>query len=119
MREAQNESIREAVTPFERLREPRKLSTSPAQIKFVKSERNKSPSWSQTNALHNTFMHPSRHKRKEKEPDKFDSKNVAWQDYLVHFGQASDWNNLSYEEKSQQLVMSLRGKAQKFLAELS
>ena len=31
----------------------------------------------------------------------------------------SDWNNWSYEEKSQQLVMSLRGEAQKILGDLS
>ena len=31
----------------------------------------------------------------------------------------SDWNNWSYGEKSQQLVMSLRGEAQKILGDLS
>ena len=64
-------------------------------------------------------MHPRRPKRKEKEPDKFDGKNVAWQDYIVHFEEVSDWYIWSYEEKSQQLVMSLRGEAQKILGDLS
>ena len=57
--------------------------------------------------------------RKQKEPDKFDGKSVEWKDFLVHFEQVSDWNCWSYEERSQQLVMSLRGEAQKLLGDLT
>jgi hypothetical protein len=46
--------------------------------------------------------------RKEKEPDKFDGRTVEWKDFIVHFEQVSDWNKLSYHEKSQQLVMCLK-----------
>lgn len=57
-------------------------------------------------------------KRKEKEPDKFDGRNIEWRDYIVHFEQVSMWNNWSPTEKAQQLAMSLRGQAQKLLGEL-
>ena len=57
-------------------------------------------------------------KRKEKEPDKFDGRNVEWRDYIVHFEQVSAWNTWSDIEKAQQLAMSLRGQAQKLLGEL-
>ena len=57
--------------------------------------------------------------RKHKEPDKFDGKSVEWKDFLVHFEQVSDWNCWSYEEQSQQLVMCLRGEAQKLLGDLT
>ena len=57
-------------------------------------------------------------KRKEKEPDKFDGRNIEWRDYIVHFEQVSTWNNWSPTEKAQQLAMSLRGQAQKLLGEL-
>ena len=57
-------------------------------------------------------------KRKEKEPDKFDGRNIEWRDYIVHFEQVSMWNNMSPTEKAQQLAMSLRGQAQKLLDEL-
>ena len=57
--------------------------------------------------------------RKEKEPDKFDGRTVEWKDFIVHFEQVSDWNRWSYQEKSQQLVMCLRGEAQKLLGDLT
>ncbi|KAL3885399.1 hypothetical protein ACJMK2_025462 [Sinanodonta woodiana] len=53
--------------------------------------------------------------RKEKEPDKFDGKNVEWQDYIVHFEQVAYWNNWNKIERAQQLAMSLRGVAQRLL----
>ena len=57
--------------------------------------------------------------RREKEPDKFDGRTVEWKDFLVHFEQVSDWNRWSYHEKAQQLVMCLRGEAQKLLGDLT
>ena len=57
--------------------------------------------------------------RKEKQPDKFDDKVWEWEDYLAHFLSVSRWNGWSEEEKAQQLAMSLRGKAQTLLGELS
>lgn len=55
--------------------------------------------------------------RKEKEPDKFDGKNVDWRDYIVHFEQTASWNGWDDDEKAQQLCMSLRGPAQKLLGD--
>lgn len=51
--------------------------------------------------------------RKEKEPDKFDGKSVEWQDYEKHFEQVALWNGWSEREKATQLVMSLRGVAER------
>ncbi|XP_061183328.1 uncharacterized protein LOC133191598 [Saccostrea echinata] len=118
---SQNKVVRETVTPLDRVKETESLSTSPAQINFAQRDRSENLSRSQTNmsTLPSTPENLGRPKRREKEPDKFDGRNVAWQDYFVHFEQVSDWNNWSYEEKSQQLVMSLRGEAQKILGDLS
>ena len=57
--------------------------------------------------------------RKEKEPDKFDGRSVEWKDFIVHFEQVSSWNKWSYHEQGQQLVMCLRGEAQKLLGDLT
>ena len=56
--------------------------------------------------------------RKEKDPDKFDGRTVEWKDFIVHFEQVSLWNKWSYLEMGQQLVMCLRGEAQKLLGDL-
>ena len=56
--------------------------------------------------------------RRSKEPDKFDGKSVDWRDYMVHFENVSNWNGWDDVEKSQQLVMSLRGSAQKLFSDL-
>lgn len=56
--------------------------------------------------------------RREKEPEKFDGRNVDWKDYIVHFEQCASWNNWTNFEKAQQLAMSLRGTAQKLLGDL-
>ena len=61
---------------------------------------------------------PLQFKRKEKEPDKFDGKNVEWRDYIVHFEKVAMWNNWHDSEKAQQLAMCLRGQAQKLLGQL-
>lgn len=57
--------------------------------------------------------------RKEKEPQTFDGKNSDWQDYIVHFEQVADWNEWTDQDKAKQVVMSLRGPAQKILSNLS
>ncbi|VDI07463.1 Hypothetical predicted protein [Mytilus galloprovincialis] len=41
-----------------------------------------------------SFRKPNSIMRKEKEPDKFDGRNVDWQDYIVHFEQTAIWNQL-------------------------
>jgi hypothetical protein len=56
--------------------------------------------------------------RREKEPEKFDGKSVDWQDYIVHFEQVAAWNGWSEREMTQQLVMCLKGTAQKLLGDL-
>ena len=56
--------------------------------------------------------------RREKEPEKFDGKSVDWKDFIVQFEYVADWNRWSYKEMAQQLVMCLRGTAQKLLGDL-
>ncbi|KAL4218975.1 hypothetical protein ACF0H5_021561 [Mactra antiquata] len=62
---------------------------------------------------------PLQTKRKQFQPDKFDGKSTEWRDYIVHFESVSNWNGWGTSEKAQQLVMSLRGTAQKLLCELT
>ena len=50
---------------------------------------------------------PLQFKRKEKEPDKFDGRNVEWRDNIVHFEKSAMWNNWHDSEKAQQLAMCL------------
>ena len=57
-------------------------------------------------------------KRREKEPQSFDGKSVDWKDFIVQFEQVAEWNRWSYGEMAQQLVMCLRGTAQKLLGDL-
>ena len=57
--------------------------------------------------------------RKHKEPDVYNGENTEWPDYLCHFEQVSMWNDWTDTEKATQLAMSLRGRAQRVLSELS
>lgn len=57
--------------------------------------------------------------RKLKNPDTYDGQNVEWNDYICHFEQVSQWNRWSENEMAAQLVMSLRGSAQRVLSELN
>ncbi|KAK3083482.1 hypothetical protein FSP39_023762 [Pinctada imbricata] len=56
--------------------------------------------------------------RREKEPEKFDGKSCDWKDFIVQFEYVAEWNRWSYREMAQQLVMCLRGTAQKLLGDL-
>lgn len=49
----------------------------------------------------------------------YNAANTEWPDYLCHFEQGAMWNDWTDAEKATQLVMSLRGRAQKVLSELS
>ncbi|VDI00611.1 Hypothetical predicted protein [Mytilus galloprovincialis] len=64
-------------------------------------------------------LHEKRIVRREKEPQSFDGKTIDWQDYLVHFEQVAEWNEWNDLERAKQIVMSLRGPAQKILSTLS
>jgi hypothetical protein len=55
---------------------------------------------------------------REKEPDKFDGKSVEWCDYIIHFESVATWNRWNNAQKAQQLIMSLRGSAQKLLSDI-
>lgn len=57
--------------------------------------------------------------RKYKEPDVYNADNTEWPDYLCHFEQVAMWNEWTDAEKATQLSMSLRGRAQRVLSELS
>lgn len=57
--------------------------------------------------------------RKHKEPDVYNGEKVEWPDYLCHFEQVSTWNEWDDSEKANQLAMSLRGRAQRVLSELT
>lgn len=115
-----HEQVRETETPLASATEMNE-SRAPAQINLAQSERNeRAQDGLETTLSSFPSDNSNRHRlRKEKEPDKFDGKSVAWQDYLVHFEQVSLWNKWSYEEMSQQLIMSLRGEAQRILGDLS
>lgn len=54
---------------------------------------------------------------KEKEPEKFDGISTDRQDYIISFEQVADWNNWNERERAQQLIMCLKGNAQKLLSE--
>ena len=43
---------------------------------------------------------------------------MDWKDFIVQFEQVAEWNRWSYGEMAQQLVMCLRGTAQKLLGDL-
>lgn len=108
--------VRETESPPVGMRE--QGSISPTTVNLAMSERGEDRL--QANMSTTPVHNPQTHRlRKQKEPDKFDGKSVAWQDYLVHFEQVSVWNGWSYAEQSQQLIMSLRGEAQKILGDLS
>ena len=57
--------------------------------------------------------------RSSKDANTFDGKSSDWKDYIIHFEFVASWNGWNDYEKLQQLVMSLRGQAQKILTELS
>jgi hypothetical protein len=65
------------------------------------------------------FLNSNSIRHKAKEPDKFDGETTDWRDYLVHFENVANWNRWSGIEKAQQLVMSLRGSAQRLLSDLN
>ncbi|MEW8341708.1 MAG: hypothetical protein AB2708_17830, partial [Candidatus Thiodiazotropha taylori] len=73
------------------------------------------------NPVYNTYAQQTGHitKRKEKEPDKFDGRNVEYRDFIAHFETVALWNKWDQTEKAQQLAMCLRGQAQKLLGELN
>ncbi|CAC5426233.1 unnamed protein product [Mytilus coruscus] len=56
---------------------------------------------------------PPRVSRKQKEPDTFDGRNTDWVDYIIQFEKVASWNGWDQYESAQQLVMSLRGVAQR------
>ena len=56
--------------------------------------------------------------RKPKEPQTYDGTS-DFKDYILHFEQVAVWNKWSDIEKAQQLVMCLRGQAQKILPDLT
>ncbi|KAH3889766.1 hypothetical protein DPMN_013829 [Dreissena polymorpha] len=56
--------------------------------------------------------------RKAKEPEKFDGQSADCGDYIVHFENVAHWNDWDNLEKAQQLIMSLKGNAQKLLSDL-
>lgn len=57
-------------------------------------------------------------RRKEKSPQTFDGKH-SFQDFLIQFEHISNWNGWDNLEKAQQLIMCLRGPAQRILSELT
>ncbi|KAH3865637.1 hypothetical protein DPMN_028679 [Dreissena polymorpha] len=65
-----------------------------------------------------TQSHIKRSLRKAKEPEKCDGQSADWRDYIVHFKNVAHWNDWDNLEKAQQLIMSLKGKAQKLLSDL-
>ncbi|XP_033729916.1 uncharacterized protein LOC117319188 [Pecten maximus] len=58
-------------------------------------------------------------RRKEKEPQAFDSRKVNFMDFLTHFEHVAQWNRWDGYEQAQQLAMCLRGNDVHVLSQLS
>ncbi|XP_033758003.1 uncharacterized protein LOC117340350 [Pecten maximus] len=56
--------------------------------------------------------------RKQKEPQIFDG-STDFRVYIIHFEQVAEWNGWTDWERAQQLMMSLRGPAQRILSDLT
>ena len=68
---------------------------------------------------HDDIWRQDRHEvRRDRLPEVFNGNKQEFNDWLIHFETVSDWNRWDYEEKGQNLVMSLRGPAQQILREL-
>ena len=57
--------------------------------------------------------------RKQKEPATFDGKTTDWVDYIIQFEKVANWNGWDQYERAQQLIMCLRGIAQRTVSELN
>ncbi len=68
---------------------------------------------------HSRAEHRESSRRREKEPSEFDGVKSDWADYIIHFERVATWNNWNLSEKAIQLVMSLRGQAQRLITDLS
>lgn len=87
------------------------FDTSSLSLNLPQHNTSTNPSNTQTSNLHPLT-------RREKEPEKFDGKSCDWKDFIVQFEYVAEWNRWSYREMAQQLVMCLRGTAQKLLGDL-
>lgn len=65
------------------------------------------------------FHRPNPVRRGQKEPDTFNGKTTDWVDYIVQFEKIAHWNDWDHYERAQQLIMSLRGIAQRTVGELN
>ena len=58
--------------------------------------------------------------KKEIQPDNFDGGGkTEWSDYIIHLEQCAAWNQWTETQKTQMLVIHLRGEAQKLLSSLT
>ena len=57
--------------------------------------------------------------KRQKEPDTFNGKTADWVDYIVQFEKITNWNGWDQYERAQQLIMSLRGVAQRTVSEVN
>ena len=64
------------------------------------------------------FHRPNPVMKRQKEPDTFNGKTADWVDYIVQFEKIANWNGWDQYERAQQLIMSLRGVAQRTVSEL-
>jgi len=77
--------------------------------------------FSQNQGLYNPntgFHRPKHVRRGHKEPDTFNGKTTDWVDYIVQFEKVANWNDWDQYERAQQLIMNLRGVAQRPVGEL-
>ncbi|KAH3839640.1 hypothetical protein DPMN_113072 [Dreissena polymorpha] len=81
-----------------------------AQNRLIKQRQDTSPNQTQS--------HIKRSLRKAKEPEIVDGQSADRRDYIVHFENVAHWNDWDNLEKTQQLIMSLKGNAQKLLSDV-
>jgi hypothetical protein len=120
LQRSQLDAYKSATNSPTRIDTPQTSRTVPTQLEtlhpYSPEMSNQFTSVDTPRVIRSNYSHPV---RKEKEPDKFDGRSVEWKDFIVHFEQVSSWNKWSYHEQGQQLIMCLRGEAQKLLGDLS
>ncbi|XP_069110020.1 uncharacterized protein [Argopecten irradians] len=67
----------------------------------------------------NNSVYDNTPRRKEKEPQPYDSHKVNFRDFLTHFEHVAQWNRWDGYEQAQQLAMCLRGNDVHVLSQLT
>ena len=88
-------------------------------VPHFRESRTHYPLYPTVQPIQGLYGHAQQTKRRPKEPDTFDGKSTDWVDYIIQFEKVATWNGWNQHEMAQQLIMSLRGLAQKSVSELN